>query len=237
MKKLLVSILLSGCFDSSVIDNVRFRCSNTYPDCPVNRVCFIQPQDKASGEGWCEKLIDITDPTTDLTGGTIVNDLSMTRSDMTSADMSFPPDLRFPSTCKAGGGTSLGDGSFVCTGTWDFISPSTFASSLCTVRVCPSLSPSAKTVCDNINGFYFGDVGGGLDYATRSVFECASHLNGGIYLFYGCGKGGLVSNITCKGFNGYLSCDPASSFTCVPDISTINNSKSNRPQTGVVCCP
>jgi len=232
MKKLLVSILLSGCFDASVIDNVRFRCSNTYPDCPVNRVCFIPPQDKASGEGWCEKLIDITDPTTDLTGGTIVNDLSMTSSDMTSVDMSFPPDLRFPSTCKAGGGVSLGDGSFACTGNWNFN-----ASSLCTNKVCSSISSLAKSNCDTLNGFYFGNIGGGLDYATNSIFECATNLNNQASIFYGCGKGGLVSNINCKGFNGYLKCVPASNFTCVVDISSIDNSVSSRPQTGVVCCP
>lgn len=237
MKKLLAALILTGCFDASVIDTVRFRCSNTYPDCPSNRVCFIQPQDKVSGEGWCEKLIDITNPTTDLTGGTIVNDLSMVGNDMSSADMSFPPDLRFPSTCKAGGGVSLGDGSFACDGTWSYITPNTVASSLCTVKVCPSLSSLAKTACDNINGFYFGDVGGGLDYATSSVFECATNVNNQALIFYGCGKGGLVSNINCKGFNGYLKCVSGGNFTCVSDISTINNSKSTRPQTGVICCP
>ena len=232
MKKLLATLLLTGCFDASVVDNVRFRCSNTYPDCPSNRVCVIQPQDKASGEGWCEKLIDIINPTTDLTGGVIVNDLSMTGDDMASTDMSFPPDLRFPSTCKAGGGTSLGDGSFACIGTWSFN-----ASSLCTTKVCPSVSTLAKSNCDALNGFYFGNVGGGLDYATSSVFECATNVSNQAPIFYGCGKGGLVSNINCKGFNGYLKCVPGSNFTCVVDISNIDNSVSKGPQTGVVCCP
>jgi hypothetical protein len=233
MKKILCAwVFLVGCFDSSVINNVTFKCSDTKPGCPLNKICVIQ-QGALNNEGTCESLDYLLNPTTDLSSVIIKSDLTMPPPiDMRPPpDFTVPPDLSFPSTCAAGGGVSLGDGSFACQGTWNFT-----ASKLCKQKVCVNIGASAKNICDNLSGFYFGDIGGSVDYATGSVFECATR-SGGAPIFYGCGKWGTPSTISCKGFTNYLKCIAASDFTCVADISTIDNSISTRPQTGVICCP
>jgi len=233
MKRLFLGaiLLVVGCFDASVVSKLQLKCSKELPGCQPGFFCYI-PKDSINNEGACVNTLQLTDPTYDFSGGTVVTDLAST--DMSMVDMRIPLDFSIPpSTCKAGGGTHIGDGIYACTGTWMYGT----APNLCiNGKVCSTITSTQRTTCDGVNGFYFISAGGSVD-GTGSIYECLTFTPGRIGVFYGCGKGGLVATSICNGAQGYVPCMPASSFTCTVDVTSIVSTGSTRPNTGVLCCP
>lgn len=230
-KLFLCAVLLIGCF-SPDLSKAMLLCDELDSGCPPGFFCFIRNNNKV---GMCVDTIKLNDPTVDLSGGIIITDMmQQTDINMSVIDMRILPDLSIPpSTCKAGGGTHIGDGIYACQGTWAYGG----ASALCNGgKVCTSLTLSQRSTCDNINGFYLISAGGSVDM-LGSTFECLSFTAGRTLVFYGCGKSGSVATSPCNGAQGYLSCSPTGNFNCTTDVSSIVSTVSSGPQRGVLCCP
>jgi hypothetical protein len=134
--------------------------------------------------------------------------------------------------CRAGNGTRLGIGQWLCPGSFGGTSPK--ASVLCATgfTLCAALDAQALAACATAPGFFASSViGSRKDTAPVGTGQCDQKEL--IPVVYGCGVGnGIVASMACSGFPKLIDCTNFG-WTCA---TTLDGTSSTNPKNGVLCC-
>ncbi len=152
--------------------------------------------------------------------------------DASVSDLIVITDLVETPGCRAGNGTRLGIGQWLCPGSFGGTSPK--ASVLCATgfTLCAALDAQALAACATAPGFFASSViGSRKDTAPVGTGQCDQKEL--IPVVYGCGVGnGIVASMACSGFPKLIDCT-SFGWTCG---TTLDGTSSINPKNGVLCC-
>lgn len=147
-------------------------------------------------------------------------------------DLVVAADLTESPGCRAGNGTRLGMGQWLCPGSFGGASPK--ASTLCApgFTICATLDANALATCNATPGFFASTfIGSRKDPAPAGTGQCDQKEVKPVV--YGCGSSGYAASTTCSGLTRVIDCATSVLWICG---TTIDSTTSPSPTSGVLCC-